>query len=153
MQSFRPIKISLEDKLYSRIIRHGETRCFRCSMVRPLQTAHIMSRTYKVTRWQLRPISNAIPLCAPCHSWFDSSKDDTPIFKPEGREYFTPEKNAYAFLVEDCGYTWEDLAKLYYLSHQTMRKTYHTDILEVRRQLKNVLEALNGKTSKLWLVD
>lgn len=116
-QSFRRIKLDANDILYSKIIRYGVNRCFRCHLWRDVQCAHIMSRRYYSTRFTLTPKPNAIPLCASCHDWFDSHKDNTPIFNEEARRYFMPAQNSYAFLVkravESGGYTWEDLQILY----------------------------------------
>jgi len=112
IQSFRRIKIDKNDTLYSQIIRFGETRCFRCHCVKSLQCAHIVGRGSKSTRFLLKPVRNAIPLCSDCHSWFDQSKDNTPVFNEESRPYFKKDKNAYVFLVSECGYSWRDIQYL-----------------------------------------
>ena len=51
------------DKLFSAYIR-SQGVCEWCSKRETLQTAHIFSRRYLVTRWE--PI-NALCLCAGCH--------------------------------------------------------------------------------------
>lgn len=119
IQSFRKCKIDINDTLYSQIIRAGHKSCLRCKKFvgyERLQCAHIMSRAHYSTRFMLRPICNAVHLCATCHSWIDSCKDNTPIFEENARKYFSKEKNAYTFLVSTGFYTWDDLAKLYALS-------------------------------------
>lgn len=143
-QSWRKVKRSVEDDLYSKIIRFGHTHCLRCRRPkRPdqLQCAHIIGRGSKSVRWALKPVKNAIPMCSNCHDWFDSSKDNTPIFNEKAREYFTREKNAYTFLVEECEYTWEQLALLYYKGQQPA-----TDIKfqmpGIRKQLRDELKRL-----------
>jgi hypothetical protein len=141
-QQFRRIKIDPSDKLYSEIIRFGVKRCVRCSYVRPLQCAHIMGRGNMGTRWMLKPYRNALPLCADCHSWFDSCKDNTPIFDEEARAFFSPLKNAYAFLVTNAGYTWKDLENLYALAHHKTTKCGAFEKVEIRRQLKEHLKKL-----------
>ena len=54
------------DKICSLIVR-GRGRCVRCNSKKQLQTAHIFSRTYNATRWDID--NNLICLCASCH-WF-----------------------------------------------------------------------------------
>ena len=54
------------DKLFSEFIR-SKGRCERCGKQENLQTSHIFSRRYLVTRWT--PI-NANCLCAGCHRWW-----------------------------------------------------------------------------------
>ena len=145
IQSFRRIKITLEDKLFSKIIRFAETRCLRCNEVKILYCCHIIGRGHQATRFMLKPVRNAIPLCACCHDWFDKCKDDTPLFNEEARKYFLPEKNAYAFL-NTVGYSWQDLLKLYYLGHRPITNISLIEKMEIRRQLREHLKELeNGK--------
>lgn len=64
----KPTKSSLTrklDKICSQIIR-AAGKCAKCGCAEydKLQCAHIYSRTYRSTRWDLR---NLIPLCASCH--------------------------------------------------------------------------------------
>ena len=54
------------DKLFSLKIREGKV-CFNCGSVKNIQCSHIVSRSYKNTRWDL---DNAIPLCQGCHLYF-----------------------------------------------------------------------------------
>jgi hypothetical protein len=143
---FGKIKIDASDKLYSEIIRFGKTHCERCYKPNKLQCAHIMGRAHKNTRWMIKPVKNAIALCMTCHSWFDSCKDDTPLFDLKAREYFKANKNAYTFLVEDVGYTWDDLMKLYILSHNTIKKLYPFEKEEIKRQLKEYFKKLKEQS-------
>ncbi len=54
------------DKLCGEIVR-ARGRCVRCNRKKQLQTAHIFSRTYNATRWDIE--NNLLCLCATCH-WF-----------------------------------------------------------------------------------
>lgn len=143
-QFFRKIKIDPSDKLYSEIIRFGKSRCVRCGCHKPLQCAHIVGRGHQATRWMLKPVRNAIALCADCHAWFDGCKDDTPLFVEEARKYFVQEKNAYAFLTT-IGYSWQDLLKLYYLGHRPVTNSGPVEKAEIRKQLKSHLENLKNE--------
>lgn len=148
IQSFRSIKRDTNDILYSKIIRHGHTRCMRChkfKLPEKLQAAHIIGRSGHSTRFQLEPVKNAVPLCADCHSWFDGAKDNTPIFDDASRRYFTPEKNAYAFLVENCGYLWRDLQKLYLAGQQRPKIHYKYWKKDMTKMLRLVLGELEKK--------
>lgn len=98
-----------------------------------------MGRVHKATRWALKPIKNAIALCVQCHQWLDQSKDDTPIFNEESRGFFKPDKNAYAFLVNRCGYAWTDIYNLYALAHRSIKKYGPIEKLEINKQLKEYL--------------
>lgn len=143
IQSFRRCKIDINDTLFSKIIRHGKTRCQRCQKVKTLQAAHIIGRGSYSTRFMLEPVRNAISLCSDCHvGWFDKSKDNTPIFDDAARRYFKPESNAYAFLVENCGYLWKDLQRLYLLSQQRPKIHYKYWKKEQTRQLREYLDRL-----------
>lgn len=141
-QSFRPIKISTEDKLYSLIIRFGHTRCVRCHLHKTLQCAHIIERGHQATRWMLKPYRNAIPLCSDCHSWFDTHKDDTPLFNEDARQFSNPTQNKWAFLVTECGYHWKDLYNLWTLGHRCVHNVGHIEKIEIRKQLKAELKRL-----------
>jgi hypothetical protein len=61
------------DDLFSKLIRDRASGClatgfrFDCSGV--LQCAHIVSRSYRATRWSLDP-DGAVALCAAHHVWF-----------------------------------------------------------------------------------
>ena len=145
IQSFRRIKIDPNDKLYSEIIRFGRDRCQRCSARKPLACCHIMGRAHMGTRWMIKPVKNALAMCADCHSWFDGCKDDTPLFDVEARKYFRPDKNAYVFLVEEYGYTWENIMTLYIHSHRTITKMTAFDKEEIKKQLKEYLENLKNE--------
>lgn len=140
--SFGRIKIDATDKIYSEIIRFGKTRCQRCHKISQLQCAHIMGRTHKNTRWLVKPVRNAIALCMSCHSWFDSCKDDTPLFDDVARKYFRVDKNAYVFLVDECGYTWDQIMLLYVQSHRASNKIYPHEKLEIKKQLVEYLKKL-----------
>lgn len=117
-QRWRKIKIRPNDVLYSKIIRHGRDRCIRCNFVRALQACHIMERGNETTRYCLDP-RNAVPMCATCHSWFDTHKQDALLYDPTKR-VFNHTQESYTFLVERCGYTWNQLEKLYVWSNQTL---------------------------------
>src|SRR3990167_7175179 len=54
------------DILFSQIIRKA-AKCYRCSSIYNLQTAHIFSRWYLPVRYNTR---NAVCLCAKCHMYF-----------------------------------------------------------------------------------
>lgn len=150
IQSFRKIKIDPNDKFYSEIIRFGLDRCQRCDCHRSLACCHIMGRSYKGTRWMIKPVRNAIALCADCHSWFDSCKDDTPIFNEKSRPFFLPEKNAYSFLVQRCYYKWDDLHNLYALAHRSTIKYGSIEKNEIKKQLKEYLASIKkGKINEI----
>lgn len=140
-QFFRGIKRDVNDDLYSKIIRFGITRCARCFNVRDLQCAHIMSRTHKTTRHLLFPVRNAVPLCADCHSWFDQHKMFVLIFE-EDKRVFKGRDESFSFLVESCGYTWNDLQKLYINARNTMTYNHHKK--EITEQLKQELKRLQS---------
>ena len=146
IQSFRRIKIDPNDALYSKIIRHGKIRCERCLCVRDLQCAHIMPRGHHRTRYMLKPYKNAVALCCDCHNWFDTHRDDTPIFEVDARRFYSPLKNAYTFLVFRCGYTWLDLHNLYALAHHGTSKYGVIEKTEVGRQLKEVWKQINKES-------
>lgn len=142
IQSFRAIKRDVNDDLFSKIIRHGHTRCLRCQKNKSLQTAHIFSRRFYPTRFQYEPVKAAVPLCADCHSWMDGAKDDTPIFNEDIRKYLKVDKNAFKFLVENCGYKWADLQKLYFQSHSRMNIKYIYIKKELTKNLREHLKKL-----------
>lgn len=57
------------DRLWSLAIRQRDGQCRRCgrgSGEVTLQAAHVISRSYKAVRWDLR---NGICLCLGCHHW------------------------------------------------------------------------------------
>ena len=56
------------DLLFSKIIRDAN-QCHRCLKygVKNLQCAHLISRSYRQTRWNAE---NAICLCSGCHMYF-----------------------------------------------------------------------------------
>ncbi len=141
-QSWRRIKTDVNDTLFSQIIRHGKTRCQRCQKVKTLQTAHIIGRGSYSTRFMLDPIKNAWAACSDCHSWFDKAKDNTPIFDDAARRYFKPESNAYAFLVENCGYLWRDLQRLYLAGQQRPKIHYKYWKKEMTKSLREELKRL-----------
>jgi 5-methylcytosine-specific restriction endonuclease McrA len=55
------------DALWGRWILLGEPLCWNCQRNRATDPAHIVSRRYKRTRWQ---IANGLPLCRTCHDRF-----------------------------------------------------------------------------------
>ncbi len=141
MQSFRRIKVDVNDTLYSKIIRFGKERCPRCKNIRDLQCAHIIGRTAKSVRWQLWPKANAIPLCSTCHDWFDSHKISACIFD-ERKRVFNEKEEGFTFLVKCCGYSWNDLAKLYAKSQSRMNPSYDFQKKEITRNLREVLSKM-----------
>lgn len=143
-QSFRRIKIDVNDTLYSKIIRFGVTRCLRCIKVRDLQCAHIVGRSSYSTRFALEPVRNAVPLCSDCHSWFDQHKDNTPIFNEAARAFFTASQNSYYWLVQFAGYEWRDLQKLYLAGQQTMKFKYAWTKKEITKDLRAHLKRLES---------
>lgn len=78
------------DKICSDIIRKNP--CAKCGQIQhdKIQCAHIFSRTYRSTRWDL---NNLIPLCAGCHFW---AHRNPILFTEFVREYLGEEK--YRFL-------------------------------------------------------
>ncbi len=141
-QRFRPIKIDPNDTLYSKIIRWGHTRCLRCGRTRKLQCCHIMGRGRHSTRFMLKPLRNAIPLCTDCHDWFDTHKIIACICEPEKR-VFNPKDESYHFLVS-LGYTWGDLERLLFWSRQT-KQYNHFCKLAVAEMLKATWDRLNRR--------
>lgn len=68
------------DTLWGKIIR-SSGYCRRCGRTNNLQAAHIVSRRWKQTRWD---VDNGICLCINCHNWghanpkqFDNWIEDT----------------------------------------------------------------------------
>lgn len=62
----KPTKSSITRKLDAECARITKLRsnCCWCLNIKPLQCAHIFSRTYRNTRWDLK---NMVALCASCH--------------------------------------------------------------------------------------
>jgi hypothetical protein len=54
------------DKVVSKIVR-ARGKCQNCGSIKSLQAAHIFSRIYNNTRWDL---DNLLCLCASCHFFF-----------------------------------------------------------------------------------
>ena len=103
----KPTKKTLRnklDRLFSLVVR-GRGKCEKCGSKHELQTAHIFSRTYNSTRWDL---DNALCLCVSCHFFFHKN----PILFGEFVKEFLPE-NLYEVLKEKRNfiskYTIEDL--------------------------------------------
>src|SRR4029079_18440964 len=75
-QKKRMNQTKLADKLYSKIIRsRGPCIAYRGSPVGfscggNLQCAHVVSRTYRATRWRTDDPPGAVPLCGAHHVWF-----------------------------------------------------------------------------------
>ena len=55
------------DRLFSIIVRRRDGRCQSCGTTADLQCAHLASRRYLATRWDL---NNAVALCRACHQRF-----------------------------------------------------------------------------------
>ena len=149
-QSWRRCRRDVNDDLFSKIIRHGQKKCWRCLRTKEpasLQAAHIVGRGSYTTRFQLEPVRNAIPLCADCHDHFDSHKMRDLIFEPEKR-VFTWKDESYTFLVEKCGYTWRDLQKLYISGQGTIKIKYQFWKKAMTLQLRQFLNVLNEGTEK-----
>lgn len=141
---FGKIRIDANDTLYSKIIRHGRTRCMRCDQVRELQAAHIVGRAHYSTRFMLKPVRNAVALCMACHNWFDSSKMKGLIFESRKR-VFTAAEEGYTFLNVMCGYSWNDLEKLFILSQQVCAYSKSKPIYHiVKKQLTEELLRLES---------
>jgi len=94
------------DDLFSKLIRKAG-KCHRCGEKNFLQTAHIISRRYHNTRWDL---SNALCLCRGCHVYFTWHPLEWEIYAKEvlGSGYeamkrialATPIKHNYEKLIE-----------------------------------------------------
>lgn len=141
MKSFRRIKIDTNDTLFSKIVRHGKTRCMRCQKARELQCCHIFGRAHYSTRFDFR---NAIALCGTCHNdFFDKSKDDTPLFNPDIRRFLSPEKNAFTFLVYS-GYRWDELQRLYLKSREVPKIHYKYWKKDLTKQLREQLKKMEA---------
>ncbi len=153
-QRFRKISRDINDKLYSTIIRSiGIGRCRRCHFYfgfEKLQCAHIFGRGHKRTRFLLAPKFNAIPLCSDCHSWFDSHKIDALLFD-EKKRVLSMADESYTWLVSTkislngksqdfWNYTWNDLYKMYALSHHGTHKYGPLQKAEVKKQLLEYIE-------------
>jgi 5-methylcytosine-specific restriction endonuclease McrA len=103
----KPTKTSLRrklDKICSELVR-GRGLCEHCGSKKTLQTAHIFSRTYNATRWDL---DNLLCLCASCHWFFHKNPV---LFGEAVRKYLGKEK--YELLKEARNqitkFTLEDL--------------------------------------------
>lgn len=143
---FGKIRRDKNDTLFSEIIRYGVESCLRCRRHGlQLQAAHIVGRTYKSTRWMLEPLRNAIPLCMPCHTWFDEHRIKAVIFDA-GKRVFDQSEEGNTFLVERCGYTWEDLQKIYILAQRACRYTAF-EKKQVNDYLKSYMKKLKKETS------
>lgn len=134
------LKRDINDDLYSKIIRLGHQRCAMCGRVKSLECAHIMGRTHYSTRFMLKPIRNAVPLCNFCHSWFDEHKITSLLFD-EKKRVLGPKEESYSWLVHAMGYSWDDLAKLYVLSKQAATY-YDFRKKEITKELKATLSKL-----------
>lgn len=60
-------RVGRNDREFSLFIRERDRVCQRCGKDRNLQCAHIVSRTYRKTRWDP---DNAMALCFGCHKTF-----------------------------------------------------------------------------------
>lgn len=146
-QRFRPVKIDPNDRLYSEIIRFGQTRCLMCGRHRPLQACHIIGRGHYATRFLLDPVTNAVALDAGCHSWLDEHKILAVVLDPSKR-VFTWKDESFTFLVQRCGYTWEDLVKLYMISRRNVKYTgFYAQ--EIQKQLSQELRRLKREHSRV----
>jgi len=61
------------DDLWALIIRSRAERCVRCRIRPVAQADHLVTRTHRGTRWDLR---NGAPLCAGCHQRVTSDTDE-----------------------------------------------------------------------------
>lgn len=142
---FGRIKIDPNDTLYSKIIRFGRTRCMRCQLARELQCAHIIGRSHYATRFMLKPVRNAIALCMTCHNWLDTSKMKSLVFDPSKR-VFTASEESYTFLNVMCGYSWNDIEKLFILSQQVVSYSKSKPIyFIIQNQLTEELKKLESQ--------
>ena len=144
IQSFRRVKIDVNDRLYSEIIRFGVTRCLRCGCVKALQCAHIIGRKHYTTRFVFLPKPNAIALCSDCHSWLDTHKMRDLIFDA-GKRVFNEKNESYTFLVKRCGYSWGDLQKLYLDAQGVMRPPYSWQKKDITKKLRSILDKLKAR--------
>jgi 5-methylcytosine-specific restriction endonuclease McrA len=55
------------DELFSKVVRLRDQYCQRCGTPNNLQCAHIITRSYPLTRFDE---ANAMALCAGCHKYF-----------------------------------------------------------------------------------
>lgn len=99
------------DILFSQIVRTAG-KCFKCNRTTGLQCAHIVSRSYHATRWDL---DNAVCLCNGCHVYYTHhplewevficikiGKDEYDQLKKRALNYSKPD---YAALYEQLGGT------------------------------------------------
>jgi len=96
------------DILFSKIVREGKG-CLRCGKKTNLHCAHIFSRRYMTTRWNL---DNAIPLCYACHIfWCHRNPIEFTIFvtKILGEEKL---EELRKLSLEKSAYTVQDLEQL-----------------------------------------
>lgn len=54
------------DREFSLMIRDRDGGCMRCGSAEFGQCAHVLSRSYRLTRWDPE---NAVRLCRDCHAW------------------------------------------------------------------------------------
>jgi hypothetical protein len=101
------------DKLCSKIVR-SKGACEKCGRKTNLQCAHIFTRSYKGTRWDLE---NLVCLCGGCHLFW-AHKD------PEAfRDWLIAKMG-------DAKYTWLKI-RAYATAHFTV-----TELLLLKRQLE-----------------
>lgn len=142
---FRKIKIDINDRLYSKIIRFGKTRCDRCHLWRSLDCAHIMGRGNYTTRFMLHPVRNAVALCTTCHGWFDTHKI-VELLRDPAKRVFGFQDESFTWLVKShLRYTWDDLTRLYVLSNAVSSMSYGRMKSAITTELKSVLAKLESE--------
>lgn len=115
------MKRDVNDDLFSRVKRQNHTVCQKCLQPHALQCCHIFSRKYYSTRFNE---DNAVVLCYSCHDWLDTHKISACLWNEEKR-VFNKDEEAYHFLVEYLGYTWDQLIELYHMSRVPFRGYKH----------------------------
>lgn len=134
------LKRDANDGHFSNIVRFGKHRCAMCGCVRDLECAHIMGRRHYATRFMFYPVKNGVALCNTCHSWFDEHKITALLWEPNKR-VLSWDEESYTFLVQKCGYTWEEL-QLLYVKSQEQATGYEYKKKEISVRLRAELKRL-----------
>lgn len=93
------------DQAFSRYIRERDGACQRCAERDGLQCAHIVSRRYRVTRWDE---DNAMALCMRCHVYFTHRPLEWENFIDAEWDYFWFELRKRALVTDPPD--WKELA-------------------------------------------